>query len=393
MIILWEKVGKKWVNTMVEIKHDEFGPEKILEVYDSKSGMRGFTVIHSTALGPAKGGIRMEPDVTKEEVYGLAQAMSWKCALADLPFGGGKSGIIADPKAKNKQEIVAAFARAIKAVCPSNYVAAPDMNMGEYEMETFANTNGNLKSITGKPLKMGGLPHELGSTGFGVHLATIIALNHKNIDVKNSTIAIEGYGNVGQFTAKFLAEKGAKIVAVSDSKGTAYFEDGFDVKKLTAIKTKTKSVINYPNCVVKTTKELFELNVDVLIPGARPEVITEKNVNDIKAKIIVEASNIPMSDEMEKILHDKDILVIPDFVANAGGVISSYVEFIGGNNDEAFKMIEEKITKNTQIMLQHALEKNIMPRDAAIQIAKERIKIAMEKRQEKIDEENKKNGI
>ena len=135
------------------------------------------------------------------------------------------------------------------------------------------------------------------------------------------------------------------------------------------------------------------MDVNVLIPGARPEVITEKNVNDIKAKIIVEASNIPMSDEMEKILHDKDILVIPDFVANAGGVISSYVEYIGGNNDEAFKMIEEKITKNTQIMLQHAKEKDIMPRDAAIQIAKERIKIAMEKRQEKVDEENKKNGI
>ena len=187
---------------MVEIKQDEFGPEKILKVYDPESGMHGFTVIHSTALGPAKGGIRLESDVTKEEVYSLARAMSWKCALADLSFGGGKSGIIADPKAKNKQEIVAAFAREIKDACPSKYIAAPDMNMGEHEIETFAKTNGDLKSITGKPLKMGGLPHELGSTGFGVHLATIIALNHKNIDVNGSTIAIEGYGNVGQFTAK-----------------------------------------------------------------------------------------------------------------------------------------------------------------------------------------------
>ena len=378
---------------MVEIKFDEWGPEKILEVYDPKTKMRGFTVIHSTALGPAKGGIRMEPDVTKEEVYGLAQAMTWKCALADLPFGGGKSGIIANPKAENKQEIVAAFARAIKDICPSKYVAAPDMNMGEHEMETFANTNGDLKSITGKPLKMGGLPHELGSTGFGVYLSTIIALNHKNIDVENATIAIEGFGNVGQFTAKFLIEKGAKIVAVSDSKGTAYNENGFDFEKLMDIKTTTKSVINYPNCVVKTTKELFELDVDVLIPGARPEVITEKNVNGIKAKIVVEASNIPMSDEMEKILHDKDILVIPDFVANAGGVISSYVEFIGGNNDEAFKMIEEKITKNTELMLAQSKEKNIMPRVAATEIAKERIKKAMDKRQNEIDEENNKNGI
>ena len=194
-------------------------------------------------------------------------------------------------------------------------------------------------------------------------------------------------------TKEFLSEAGAILVAVSDSKGTAYFEDGFDVEKLTEIKTKTKSVINYPNCVVKTTKDLFGMNVDVLIPGARPEVITEKNVNDIKAKIIVEASNIPMSDEMEKILHNKDILVIPDFVANAGGVISSYVEYVGGNNDEAFKMIEEKITKNTKIMLIHAIEKNIMPRDAALEIAKARIKTAMEKRQNEVNKENKTNNI
>ncbi|NOR85927.1 Glu/Leu/Phe/Val dehydrogenase [archaeon] len=392
MIILLGK-NVKGIVIMVKIKYDEFGPEKILEVYDPKTKMRGFIVIHSTVLGPAKGGIRMESDVTKEEVYGLAQAMTWKCALADLPFGGGKSSIIADPKAKNKQEIVAAFARAIKVICLNNYVAAPDMNMGEREIETFAKTNGDLKSITGKPLNMGGLPHELGSTGFGVHLSTLIALKHKNIDVKESTIAIEGYGNVGQFTAKFLSKKGAKIVAISDSKGTAYFEDGFDVEKLTKIKTTTKSVINYPGCIVKTTKELFELEVDVLIPGARPEVITKTNVNNIKAKIIVEASNIPMSYEMEEILHNKNILVIPDFVANAGGVISSYVEYIGGNNDEAFKMIEEKITKNTQLMLQHAKEKGLIPRVAALEIAKARIKKAMIKRQEKELKENKNNNI
>ncbi len=378
---------------MVEIIFDEWGPEKILEIYDPKTGMRGFTAIHSTALGPAKGGIRMEPDVTKEEVFGLARAMSWKCALADLPFGGGKSGIIADPKAENKQEIVAAFARAIKEVCPSQYVAAPDMNMGEKEMATFANTNGDMKSITGKPLSMGGLPHELGSTGFGVYLSTLVALKHKDIDVKGATIAIEGFGNVGQFTAKFLAEKGAKIIAVSDSKGTVYNENGFDVEKLIEIKNTTRAVGNYPLCKKKTTQELFEIEVDVLVPGARPDVITEKNIDKIKAKIVVEAANIPMTEVMELRLHDKGILVIPDFVANAGGVISSYVEYNGGDNDKAFKMIEEKINTNTELVLKYAEEKNIIPREAALEIAKERMKTAMEKRQEKVDEQNKANNI
>ncbi len=378
---------------MAEIVYDIWGPEKIIEVHDPKTGMRGFTVIHSTALGPAKGGIRMEPDVTKEEVFGLARAMTWKCALADLPFGGGKSGIIADPKKENKQEIVAAFARAIKPVCPSQYVAAPDMNMGEKEMATFANTNGDMKSITGKPISMGGIPHELGSTGFGVYLSTLVALKHKSINVEGATIAIEGFGNVGQFTAKFLAENGAKIVAVSDSKGTMYNPDGFDVEKLIDIKNTTRAVKNYPQGEQKTNEELFELEVDVLVPGARPDVIRERNVDKIKAKIVVEAANIPMTEVMELRLHEKGILVIPDFVANAGGVISSYVEYSGGTNDDAFRMIEEKTNKNTELVLTHAEEKDIIPREAALEIAKERIKAAMEKKQESVGEENKTNNI
>ncbi|MFH1127233.1 MAG: Glu/Leu/Phe/Val dehydrogenase [archaeon] len=372
------------------VEYDEFGPEKIVEVYDPKTGMRGITVIHSTALGPAKGGIRMEKDVTRDEVFGLARAMSWKCALADLPFGGGKSGIIGDPKAPNKQEIVAAFSRALKQEIPSQYVAAPDMNIAEGEMRTFANANGSLQSCTGKPLDMKGLPHELGSTGFGVFLATLVALKHKGMDVDGATVAIEGFGNVGQFTAKFLAEKGAKIVAVSDSKGTLYNPDGLDVLKLIEVKERTRAVGNYADAEKMTTEELFGLDVDVLVPGARPNVITDKNVSLVKAKIVVEAANIPMTYDTEKKLHDKGVLVVPDFVANAGGVISSYVEYIGGDNDEAFRMIEEKINKNTELVLSRAEKEGVMPRDAALAIAKERIRKALDRRYENVKKENEK---
>ena len=226
----------------MHIANDEFGPEMVLSVYDPKSGMNGFLVIDNTALGPGKGGIRMTPTVTQEEVARLARAMTWKNALAGLPFGGAKSGIVADDKKMSpakKQELVRAFSRALKVVSPSRYIAAPDMNMGEKEMEWFVSENGDRKSATGKPKAMGGLPHELGSTGFGVYHATVVAAKQAGIDLRKARIAIEGFGNVGWFAAKHLSENGCMIVAVSDSKGLVHNEDGIDFKKLAKVKEQT----------------------------------------------------------------------------------------------------------------------------------------------------------
>ena len=169
------------------VEYDEFGPEKILSVYNAKTGMKGFVVIDNTALGPGKGGIRMTPTVTTEEVARLARTMTWKCALANLPFGGAKSGIVADDKKisrEKKEEIVRSFSESLKIVCPDLYIAAPDMYMGEREMEWFAKANGNFKACTGKPKSMGGLPHELGSTGFGVYHAARVAARYTNLDLK-----------------------------------------------------------------------------------------------------------------------------------------------------------------------------------------------------------------
>ena len=331
------------------VEFDAFGPEKIIQVYNPKVGMIGVVVLDNTSLGPGKGGIRMTPTVSVEEVAKLARTMTWKNALADLPFGGAKSGIIADPREfskEKKKEIIEAFAEALKLVCPDYYVAAPDINTAEEEMGWFAKANGNKKSVTGKPKKLGGLPHELGSTGFGIAHATFVALKYMNMDVKKITFAIEGFGNVGTFAAKFLTEAGAKLTAVSDSKGCLSVKEGIDYNKLMEIKEKTGSVVNYGG-KVETGNNIIKANVDVLITAAIPGLIKAGDVNSVKAKLIVEGSNIPMAEEVENLLYKKGILVVPDFVANAGGVISSYVEYIGGDEKKMFKMVEGKITKNT----------------------------------------------
>ena len=354
---------------------DGFGPEKIFEVYNAKLGMKGFVVIDNTALGPGKGGIRMTSSVSKEEVMRLARAMTWKCALADLPFGGAKSGIIADVKnltQKQKDEMIVAFSESLKVVCPNQYVAAPDINTAEHEMEVFAKANGNNQSCTGKPSKMGGIPHELGSTGFGVYHATLVGLKHLKMDVKKIKFAVEGFGNVGTFAAKFLTEKGAKLVATSDSQGVIYNEKGIDYEKLMKVKEKEGTVTKYPGKVLHG-KDILSLNVDVLITAAIPDLISHGDVNKIKAKLIVEGSNIPTTPDVEMELHKRKILVIPDFVANAGGVISSYVEYIAGTQKKMFQLVEEKITKNTEIVLKAAEKRKITPREAAMEIAEERV--------------------
>jgi len=357
------------------VEFDGFGPEKILEVYNPKVGMHGFVVIDNTALGPGKGGIRMTPSVSIDEVAKLARVMTWKCALAELPFGGAKSGIIADPRTitlEKKYEIIAAFAEATKIVSPELYVAAPDINTGEKEMEIYAKTNGSMKSVTGKPKELGGLPHELGSTGFGVYHATRIAAEFKEIDLSEATIAIEGFGNVGSFAAKFLSEAGAKLIGVSDIGGLAVNEKGLNYEKLIEARDKKGSVIHYPNAKILPHHDIVSLDVDILVTAAIPDLIKIADVENIKAKIIVEGSNIPMTHEVEKNLTKKGVLVIPDFVANAGGVISSYVEYIGGKQEQMFRLVEEKITKNLKLVLEQMHDYGY-PRGAALHIAKQRV--------------------
>jgi len=379
---------------MVDIEKfaDEWGPEKVLQVYDSNTGMKGILIIDNTALGPGKGGVRMTPTVNVEEVFRLARTMTWKCALAELPFGGAKSGIITNPKKILKEEkmsLIRAFAKSLRPFSPSQYIAAPDINTGEEEMAAYALANGYLKSCTGKPADMCvrpgeecGIPHEYGSTGYGVFHATKLAAEHIGIKLKEGTTAIDGFGNVGSFLAKYISEFGAKIVAVTDSRGCIYNPNGLDYEKLKKVKEETGSVTNYKQGQVLKHEQLFELPVDILVPASIPDVITEKNVDKIKAKVIVEAANIPVTYESESRLNEKGVLVIPDFIANAGGVISSYAEYIGENPQRMFQMVEEKIVKNVRSVIEKAEGEKIAPRDAALKIAQKRVREAMEKREE-----------
>src|SRR3989344_5327582 len=334
------------------VNYDEFGPEKVIQVYNPKVGMKGFVVIDSLALGPGKGGIRMTPTVSIDEVSRLARVMTWKTSMADLPFGGAKSGIIADPKAislEKKKEIIEAFAKALKIVSPDLYVAAPDINTAEREMEWYAKANGSKKSCTGKPKKMGGLPHELGSTGFGVFHAAKVAAEYAKLDLEKSTVAI------------------------SDSRGVIYNKAGLNFNKLAQVKEKNGTVIEYKPGKVLPSRDILKIKADVLVTAAIPDLVKAGDVDDINFKLIIEGSNIPMTSDVEELLYKKGILVVPDFVANAGGVISSYVEYIGGNEKKMFKMVEEKVVNNTRIVLDDAVNKVCKPRDSALLIAKDRV--------------------
>ncbi len=363
---------------MVDQFNDEWGPERVLKVHDPKSGVRGVLVIDNTARGPGKGGMRMVPDITTQEVFGLARAMTWKNALADIPFGGAKAGIKADPKSVNKEEVMRSFARLLAPVIPKYYIAGPDMNTTEREMAWFADELGTRMACTGKPSAVGGLPHELGSTGFGVAHTTQVSMEYMKKPLSGATVAIEGYGNVGTFTHKFLTEMGAKVVAISDSKGTAYLPKGLDYDHALETKAKQGTITKYEGAEVKSAASLFGLNVDILIPGARPNVITDANAGDVKAKLVVEAANIPMTPAIEAKLASRGIVVIPDFVANAGGVISSYAETIGHTPEQMFVMVKSKIRTNTQLVMERSMGKDV--RGAALAIAQERVREAMQYR-------------
>ncbi len=260
-------------------------------------------------------------------------------------------------------------------------MAAPDINTGEQEMAAFAEANGSMKSATGKPAHMCvkpgvkcGIPHEYGSTALGVVQAAFTAANYvDDLDIDNATAAIEGFGNVGSFVAEYFSQIDVKVVAVSDSKGCIYNPEGLNYEKLLDVKTETGSVINYRPGKVLENKELFELAVDILVPAALPDVINADNVERVKAKLVVEAANLPVRPEIEKTLSDRGVMVVPDILANAGGVISSYAEYRGYNPKRMLELVQRKIRLNTVKVIETALNKEVGLRDAAMNIAKERI--------------------
>jgi len=366
--------------------HDEWGPEHIVKVYDAAIGLRGILVVDNTALGPGKGGIRMTPNVTEEEVFRLARTMTWKNALAGIPFGGAKAGIQANPKTpEEKKSLMQAFARAIKIFTPKKYIAGPDVNTGEREMQWFVEATGNWRSATGKPAnycmtvfgKKGekcGIPHEFGSTGFGVAEATRVAAEVADIDLKGATVAIHGFGNVGTFAYEYLSAMGATVVALADKGGAIWSEKGFDKRKMREFISGQKELSGFPRAEKISPEKFWASPVDILIPASVTDVINASNKDSIKAKIIVEAGNIPMRESIERELAKKGILIVPDFVANAGGVISSYAEYRGYNPKQMFELVGRKITKTAKDVLTKAVKAGTNPREVAMEIAIEKVK-------------------
>ncbi|NJD53731.1 MAG: Glu/Leu/Phe/Val dehydrogenase [Candidatus Methanoperedens sp.] len=355
---------------------DEIGPEKIVHLYEPRTKMKAIIVVDNTAAGPAIGGVRMAPDVTLNEVKRLARAMTYKNVMAGLPHGGGKSGIIADPKTVNKEQVIRTFARSIKNIL--EYIPGPDMGTDEASM---AYVYDETSRVVGLPRELGGIPlDEIGATGYGVAECTDVAKDYINLDLNGARVTIEGLGNVGKPAARFLAKKGAVLVGASDSKGTIYNSNGLDVEELIRIKESTGSVINYKDGEVLKTTDLLLINTDILIPAARPDVISDANADVIDAKLIVEGANIPITESAEKLLHDRGILVVPDFVANAGGVITASVEYHGGTELIALDRTKSMIRKNTKELLDKVYSDKTYPRETAVGIAKQRVMRAMKYR-------------
>lgn len=372
-----------------QIIKDKFGPEYIVKVFDPNIDMEGFLVIDNTALGPGKGGIRMTPTVTEEEVWRLARTMTWKNALAGIPFGGAKAGIIWNGgDEKLKKQYIQSFARLIKLFTPKRYIAGPDVGTGEKEMQWFVEETGNWRSATGKPANLCmkifgkpgekcGIPHEFGSTGFGVAHSTRISAEYAGLDINQVTIAIHGFGNVGSFAYRYLREMGAKIVAIADRSGVIYASESLNHHDVETVISKRKLLRECKKCTFISQEEFWKLPVDVLIPASVTDVINEKNEDGIRAKIIVEAGNIPMREEVEDKLLRRGILIVPDFVANAGGVISSYAEYRGYNPKKMFALVEKRIKTSAKSVLEKSIKQKINPRTIALAIAKEKVEAAM----------------
>ena len=363
---------------------DSWGPEKVIQVYDPQNRMEGFLVIDNTARGPGKGGFRIQSGVTPIEVFRLARTMTWKCALADLPFGGAKGAINADAYAINKIQFVKSFARTLSVLCPSQWVSAPDMNVGEDEIAAFVEEIGNMKAATGKPEHLGGIPHELGTTGFGVGVSIekTLEILSNILDIQEHCeglrVVIQGFGNVGSELLKYLSNRGAKIVGISDYWGAAYNPNG--IGTLRALKhayahDDAHSIKRCKGTTEIARDDVLYLDCDVLVPAAVGNVISHQNAAKIKANLIFEAANNPTTKIAEQMLFEKGVLVIPDCLVNAGGVIGSYVEYIGGNADEAFALIDKKIRENTRQVMEGAINSSTvtLPRVVAMKIAQDRV--------------------
>jgi len=362
----------------VEIEHgigDDLGPAKVVLLREPRVGLDAIVVVDNVACGPAIGGVRMALDVTVDEVRRLARAMTFKNAAAGLPHGGGKSGIIADParSTADKERIVRVFARMIGDL--ADYIPGPDMGTTEACMAWVKDEIGRA---VGLPRVLGGIPlDEIGATGFGLAVAAEVAAVEAKVSLADARVAIEGFGAVGQHAARFLAQRGARLVAASDSRSAIESQTGLDVNALIAHKRSGQTVGSFPGGRRSERGDIVGVECDIWIPAARPDTLTADNIARLRARLVLQGANIPATPAAEEWMHAHGILSVPDFVANAGGVICAAVEYHGGTQAQAFASIEERIRSNTIETLERARAGRVLPREAATQMARVRIEEAM----------------
>ena len=349
----------------------------------------GYRVQYSITLGPAKGGIRYHPDVTLDEVTALAAWMTWKCAVAHIPFGGGKGGIICDPTRMSRRELEALtrryVAEIIDAIGPQKDVPAPDVNTNDqvmaWIMDTYSMHVGHTETavVTGKPIELGGSLGRREATGRGVMIVTRESARHLGLDITGARIAIQGFGNVGSVSAELLAGIGARIVAVTDWKGGTHNAQGLDIARLSDHVRLHKTVDGFEGGEPITNQDLFPLEVDVLIPAALENQITMDNAPTIRARIVVEGANGPTTPEAHRSLHERGIFVVPDILANSGGVTASYFEWVQDRHGyfwaerKVNDRLEAKMSEAFNAVLQTALKYRVDMRTAAYIVAINRV--------------------
>jgi glutamate dehydrogenase (NAD(P)+) len=349
-----------------------------------------YLVSYNTARGPAKGGIRFAPDVTMEETADLAERMVWKTALMNIPFGGGKSSVSLDPRKltrMQKASIMREYVHVLRNELRGFYIPAPDMGTSEWEMAIIFGETHSYESVTGKPVRVGGLPGRLEATGRGLATCVKSAAQHLlKRDVKGLSVAIQGFGNVGSWTARFLSEFGARIVAVSDVGGGIYQESGLPVDQLTQCTLNNGHVTDYAGGTKISNDELLKLGVDILVPAATGHVITKAVAEKIQAKLIVEGANGPTTPEGDEALDSRGIKLVPDILANSGGVIASYIEWRKAKSgsltrrEETFEAVDDLMRDGFVRVMKLAEDKKIPPRLAAEVIAVDEVVGSMKDR-------------
>lgn len=357
---------------------DELGPARVVHIREAGVGLKAILVVDNTAAGPAIGGVRMASDVSLEECVRLARAMTFKNAAAGLPHGGGKAVIFADPALpiERKEQLVRAFAGAIGPF--TDFIVGPDMGTNETAMAWVKDEIGRC---VGLPSEVGGIPlDEIGATGFGLAVATEVAAPFAKIELKGARVAVQGFGSVGKHAARRLVAKGARVVAVADSRGAVQDARGLDVEQLIALKERGGAVAELAGATALERDALVGVDCDIWVPAARPDAINEANAHRLRARLVVQGANIGVSESAERVLRARGVLCVPDFISNAGGVICASVEYHGGTESQAFAVIEDKIRSNMAAVLARAADTGAPPREVAVELAAQRVRRAMQLR-------------